>query len=277
MNKNAIKNTRKNLFNLGFDFMLAGIIYISSYIIKIFANIPPLVLGAIIFIIVICIMHLINEIRWRYKEKRGFVIISPKSSMSLNEEEKYLWIEASLKDEYDVLKINVVLKRLSLGKSNEYADLSIGKENKCFTEEINVERFPKKILIANGIEDNITFLLNETNLIYKATRPFEKTLLKGDFEIIVEIQEKINEIYVFSELYKGNINYVCTKEPNIFVGQDQEPHRSSYIEWEKFERWSKKDEENRELLRKENMLKPKILKNILDAQTPNSSKIGAIK
>lgn len=251
MNKNAIKNTLKNLFNLGFDFMLVAIIYIANSIIKIFINVPPLILVAIIFIAVIFILHLINEISWKHKEKRGFVIINPNSSVSLNEEEKTLWIEASLKDEYDILKINIVLKRLSLGNSNEYADLSIGKENKCFTEEINVERFPKKILIAKGIEDNITFLLGETNFTYKATRPFEKIFLKGDFEIVIEVQEKINEKYIFSEWYRGSICYTCKKEALISVGQEQEPHRSSYIEWKTFERWSKEDEENRELLRKE--------------------------
>ena len=251
MNKNAIKNTYRNLFNLGFDFMLAITTIITSYIIQIFTDIPPLVSVSVVFIFIVFVVYIINEIKWNKNEKRGFVIVDPRSSELLNEEEKTLWIEVSLKDKYDILKINVVLKRLSLGNNDEYADLLIGKENKCFTKEINVENFPKKVLIAKGIEDNITFLLGETNLTYKATRLFEKIFLKGDFEIVIEVQEKINEKYIFSEWYRGSICYTCKKEALILVGQEQEPHRSSYIEWKTFERWSKKDEENRDLLRNE--------------------------
>ena len=139
----------------------------------------------------------------------------------------------------------MILKRLTVGDEIKGSDLLIGREEKSIATRVEVENLPKNINIAIGYEDNIWFLLGEQKVPSKIVRSYDDDTISENHTIVLELNGKINEEYIFSEQFKVNIVYTCTKEPNIFAGQEKTPHRTSQITNVKFEKWSKKKENER--------------------------------
>jgi len=259
MDKNAFKDTGKFFYSFWRDIMVVIIPVLIGWLAKLFTHINPFVAGFLAILIVLAVIHLFNEIRWKIKRDRGIVIISPRSDEKLpNEKEKSIWINNSSKNEFDKLNFDVIIKRMTLDDNIMGSDLAI-EENTCIIKDFEVERLPRKITIASGAENIVwVYLDGEKKMRMDVLLPFEEVYLKDSYEIVFEINGKINSEYIFSELYKIDFSYVCTKEPNIFVGQN-ESHRMCAIDLIDFRSWSEKQEKNRLTLRKNNIEKQRLL------------------
>jgi hypothetical protein len=257
--KNASKNMWVFIATVGWDVLIAVLSFIVVWAVNTYTDLNGWIAGCITFVSILLLVFISNILKWAIKAKRGIAIVSPKASERSNEEEKPAWIEIRVRDDFDKIKVYVILKRLSIGFGDDGADLLIGKENKCFASELEVENFPKRIDIASGVEDNVFFYLDEEKVPFKILTPYDDLYLREEYEFVFEINGKINGEYLFSEFYKGNVRYTCNEKPNFFVGRKQKPHRQSMIEFLDLKRWSEKGERLRDVRRKKKVAEERKL------------------
>ena len=223
MNKNAWIDTIGFIEKWWKDVLIVIASILIAHVLNILPKCSRFIVTIIVFLIIFACILIINEIRWYMKRKRGFIEINPQpmNSLSFNEEEKKLWINIAVKNKFDKLNLNLLLKRLSIGNSNDFSDLAIGSKNKIFFRELNLENVFKEIPIAKGVEDNIFFLLDGEDFIYKAASPYQEIYLQGQFEIVLEAKGKINEKYFFQNFIKEILNIIALKSPIFLLDKIQ--------------------------------------------------------
>ncbi len=251
MDKNAKKDVGKLLSKIEADMALVILAVIAAFIANELTEFSPIVVGLSSFVLFVIIYYLLMELKWAIRRKKGFVIVKSNARLLANEDEKPIWIEVKSSDEFNKLKINVILRRLQYGVGIQGMELTVGKDRKPFIKNKEIENIPEKIFLAKGCEDKLKILIEDESFDMIATESYDEFHIQEKFEIVVEINGKINEEYFFSEMYKGSFTYTCTKEPNIFIGSEENAYRTTQIKWENFIRWSEKEEDKRNKLRKE--------------------------
>lgn len=260
MDKNARKDVGKMFSEIRADIILIVLSAIAGFIAKELTSYSPILIGILSFIIFIIIYYVAMEIKWAIKRKRGFVIVKGDAPHFANEEEKSIWIEIKSFNEFNKLKINVILRRLQYGVGISGTELTVGKDKKTFVRNKEIENIPEKIFLATAHDDKLRILIEDGTFDMIAVESYDEFHIQEKFEIIIEINGKINEEYIFSELYKGVMCYTFTKEPNIYIGEN-ESYRQTEIKWIDLFRWSEKDEKNRNKQKKEYLDQEKLKKN----------------
>ena len=188
---------------------------------------------------------------WSIKRKNGFVdvFVSPDDD-NITEHEKVAYLGVSLKDAVDKIKLHVIIHRVTHGVDNiEFGDLSFFNGSVYIVKDLNLESYMKKISVMSIIEDHAFVITEDGKRDLRIFLDNNKSFSLERCELFFEIKGIINEKYVFSEFYKGGIVYQCSTEPNIFIGQDKKPFRSSQMKWEYFYKWSIEEENKRPILR----------------------------
>lgn len=255
MDKNAIQDT---LSNFGTWFMGLTIPSLVTWLSSQPKTINSVFIFIISFVLVISIIQIVNEIRRAVKRKNGFIKIEESSSEGRYGKENFAWLTLSPKNETETLKIHIRVVRGIYGRELSLSDLTdIKKGGVYIVKDLVIDGYPKKIPVFSIVEDCAYLFTENKELGENGKIPFRILLDEGKnfseqkFEIVFEVNGKINDKYVFQESYKGIVSYNCSTEPDIVEGSDTSPiyHRSCEIKWVDFRNWSKDEESKRPILR----------------------------